>query len=169
MDREALVCTSQAHDAGEFTWAPTVLGLMVPHASHHPTFPKQVKRAGSSEKACRGTSIRNHTAFHLVTSRWAGPAIGGSSKRSLQIIRAPSSVLGVRADQFRSAEVTIWLARSRYIQHHLHHAIYAGTPTQGMSTNSPTTHPHPHTISSQTEYPATWPHYSTSSSRPLRY
>ena len=112
--------------------------------AHQPPAPEPPqKRAGSSDAACRHGLIRDHTVFHVVTSCRTRPAIVAPSKRNCRITRAPRRARGAHTRSSCSRNVTVWQTVSRHIQRRLNHRNLAGTPAQGASITSTTTHPWP--------------------------
>ena len=115
--------------------------------SSTPSTRTPVKRAGSSDAACRHGLIWDHTVFHVVPNWRASPEIVAPSKRNCRIAqriaRAPKRARGAHTEWFCSMKVAIWQVCSRHIQRRLNHRIRAGTPAQGASITSTTTRPWP--------------------------
>ena len=79
-----------------------------------------VKRAGSSDAACRHGLIWGHTVFHVVPNWRASPEIVAPSKRNCRIAqriaRTPRRALGAHTRSSCSRNVTVWQVVSRHIQ-----------------------------------------------------
>ena len=88
--------------------------------SSTPSTRTPVKRAGSSDAACRHGLIWDHTVFHVVASCRARPAMVAPSKRNCRIAqriaRAPRRARGAHTRSSCSRNVTVWQACSRHIQ-----------------------------------------------------
>ena len=130
----------------------------MPHAYHQPPAPAPPqKRAGSSDATRRHSLIRDHTVFHVVASCRANPAMVAPSKRncriSQRIARTPKRAQGAHTEWFCSMKVTIRQVVSRHIHRRLNHRNLAGTPAQGASITSTTTHPWPCAIQPTTRAP----------------
>ena len=129
-----------------------------------------VKRAGSSDAACRHGLIWDHTVFHVVPNCRASPKIVAPSKRNCRIAqriaRTPRRARGAHIEWFCSLKVAIWQVVSRHIHRRLNHRIRTGTPAQGASITSTTTRPWPCAITPQPGQPARRSQDSMSSIRP---
>ena len=99
----------------------------------------------------------DHTVFHVVASCRANPAMVAPSKRNCRIAqriaRVPRRARGAHIRSSCSGNVTVWQACSRHIQRRLNHRIRAGTPAQGATITSTTTHPWPCAIQPTTRAP----------------
>ena len=88
--------------------------------SSTPSTRTPVKRAGSSDAACRHGLIGDHTVFHVVPHWRARPEIVAPSKRNCRIAqriaRIPRRARGAHTRSSCSRNVTVWQVRSRHIQ-----------------------------------------------------
>ena len=79
-----------------------------------------MKRAGSSDAACRHGLIWDHTVFHVVPNCRASPKIVAPSKRNCRIAqriaRTPRRARGAHTFSSCSRNVTVWQVVSRHIQ-----------------------------------------------------
>ena len=156
----------QVHDAGELTWALVGVGPGdATRLSSTPSTRTPAKRAGSSDATCRHGLIWDHTVFHVVPNWRASPEIVAPSKRNCRIARTPKRARGAHTFLLRSRNVTVWQVVSRHIHRRLCHRIHTGTPAQGASITSTTTHPWPCAITPHPGQPARQSQDSMSSTR----
>ena len=113
-----------------------------------------MKRAGSSDAACRHGLIWDHTVFHVVPNCRASPKIVAPSKRNCRIAqriaRTPRRARGAHTRSSCSRNVTVWQVRSR----HIHRRIVPPDPCRNPGPGR-VDHLHHHTTVALSDHPTT--------------
>ena len=108
------------HDAGEFTWAPAALVLVVPYVLINSQHLNPCEAGGVVRCGLQAWLDMGHTVFHVVTSCRARPAMVAPSKRNCRIAqriaRTPKRARGAHIRSSCSRNVTVWQVVSRHIQ-----------------------------------------------------